>query len=78
MTALDYCWARYVRGVADKNAIKSASWAALLYGLTAFLYVSIVRDPWLVIPACLGAFCGTWIGVTSSFDKWRSRPSSPE
>jgi uncharacterized membrane protein YfcA len=63
MTVLDVCWGKYVRAAANRRPVLAASWAVLLYALTAYLYVSIVGDPWLTIPACAGAFAGTYIGV---------------
>ena len=60
---LDFCWVKYVRNVANKTPFKAASWAALLYGLSAFLYISIVHDPSLLVPALFGAFIGTYLSV---------------
>jgi hypothetical protein len=63
MVLLDFCWARYVRHVADKSALRSAAWAVVLYALTGGLYISIVHNPYLLIPACAGAFVGTYVSV---------------
>lgn len=61
--ALDFVWTVYIAAVADKKPLKSAFWSTgtiLLGGLAAVEYV---KDPWMLIPAGLGAFAATYIAV---------------
>lgn len=41
----------------------AGSWAAFLYLLGASATISWVAQPTLLIPAALGAFAGTYVGV---------------
>lgn len=59
----DICWAYYINSVKDGSALKSASWATFMFGIGAIGTISYVTNPWLLIPALLGAFCGTYLGV---------------
>lgn len=59
----DICWAFYINAVKDSSPLKSASWAAFMLGIGAVGTISYVTNPWLLIPALAGAFCGTYLGV---------------
>jgi hypothetical protein len=41
----------------------SGVWAVALFIPGALVTLSYVKDPWLLIPACLGAFTGTALTV---------------
>lgn len=68
---LDLAWSFYLNNVKQGNPLSSASWAAFLYILGASATISYVTNPWLLVPACLGAFAGTYVGVV--WNKWRER-----
>lgn len=59
----DVCWAFYINHVKEGTALKAASWATFMLGIGAFGVISYVSNPWLLIPALLGAFAGTYSGV---------------
>jgi hypothetical protein len=59
----DVCWAYYINKVKDGSPLHSAKWAVFLYLTGSVGTISVVNDPWLVIPASLGAFCGTYLAV---------------
>lgn len=61
--ATDICWSFYIKSVGDSSPLKSALWAVFLFGVGSIATISYVTNPWLVIPALLGAFCGTYLGV---------------
>jgi hypothetical protein len=61
--AYDIAWARYTSAVSQRRAVRAAWWSATIYAFGAFATIQYTRDPWLIIPALLGAFLGTWIGV---------------
>jgi hypothetical protein len=63
MTALDFVFAEYTRATADSRAVKAAAWAAAIILLTGFVTTAYVGNIWLLIPASLGAFAGTWLSV---------------
>lgn len=60
MTALDFAWAFYTRACADGRAFVAASWAAGLIVLSGAAQIGYTHDPYLLVPAALGAFVGTW------------------
>jgi uncharacterized membrane protein YfcA len=63
MTALDFVFAEYTRATADRHAIKASLWASTIIVLTGFVTTSYVENHWLMIPAAIGAFAGTWLSV---------------
>lgn len=60
---LDVAFASYTKAVADGRALKSSAMAIVIYFLSASAVVGIVATNWLIVPACLGAFTGTFISV---------------
>lgn len=68
LIVLDLCWALYTSNVQNKNAVGAASWALALYVIGAFVTIGWMHNHWLLIPACLGSFAGTFIGV-----KWEDK-----
>lgn len=63
MTVLDITFAAWAKAVSSARPIKASVIAAVLYAVAAYVTVSIVGDNWLIIPACAGAFVGTYIGT---------------
>jgi hypothetical protein len=61
--ATDVCWAFYVNKVKDGDQFKSAVWAVFLFLTAAAGTISYVSNAWLLIPAALGAFSGTYFAV---------------
>lgn len=61
--ALDWLYARYTQAVRDKAPAKSATLAAILYAVGGLLTLTVVGDPINIIPACAGAWVGTWVAV---------------
>lgn len=60
---LDLAWSFYLNNVKQGNPTSSASWAAFLYLLGASATISWVNNPWMLVPAAVGAFAGTYVGV---------------
>lgn len=61
--AIDWIWTRCVQATVEKHRWQAASWAAVLYAFSSAITISVVGDPWLVLPATAGAFVGTAIAV---------------
>ncbi len=59
----DWVWARYVGGIASQASLVAANWSVLVIVLGAFVVVSYVNDKRLILPAAIGAWIGTYIGV---------------
>lgn len=59
----DVCWTQYNMRSAEKRAHPAAFWSALIVavgGLNVLLYTT---SHWLLIPAILGAYLGTWVTI---------------
>lgn len=61
--ALDVVWTWYTAAVVGKRTTRAASWAAAIIALSGVYTISFVSDPWLLLPAMAGAFCGTAFGM---------------
>jgi hypothetical protein len=61
--ALDFIWTRYIASVAAKQPMQSALWSTGTILLSGVAAVEYVANPWLLLPAGLGAFAATWIAV---------------
>ena len=55
--------AYYIKAIQQSRALKASTWAAILYILYASALIGSAHNPYLLIPAVLGAFAGTYIGV---------------
>lgn len=63
LVAVDVCWTLYIAEVNARNAVKAATWSALIMLCGAFATISFVHDKRLLIAAILGAWVGTYIAV---------------
>jgi hypothetical protein len=63
----DVAWARYVGHVAAGSRWSAGIWSVILFLLGAFAVVSYTTNKMLLIPATIGAFLGTVVGVPT----WR-------
>lgn len=59
--ALDFIWALYTQHLVAKNATTAGLLSAVIIVLSGGGTVAFNENPWLLIPAGAGAFCGTWI-----------------
>lgn len=59
----DFFWARYITRIAESSAIEASNWGVLVVLLGAFVVVSYVEDRRLILPACVGAWVGTYLGI---------------
>jgi uncharacterized membrane protein YfcA len=63
LVVIDVLYAIYTKQVQKDNAILASLSAAVLYIISGLVVVGFVKDIWLLVPAGLGAFVGTYIGV---------------
>jgi uncharacterized membrane protein YfcA len=59
----DVFYTYYLRSVQNNEVLKSSLWAVVVFFIAAIAVVNYTTDHWLLIPACLGAFCGTYVGM---------------
>lgn len=63
MFLADFVWAKYIKAIADHRRPSASSWAVLLMVLSGVATITYVNNHWMLIPAALGAFAGTWFSV---------------
>lgn len=63
MLASDFAWAAYVAAVKAQTPFHAANWSVILFLLGAALVLGYTRDRTLLVPAALGAWAGTYLGV---------------
>lgn len=63
MASLDYVWAEYIKHTSDAAPLRAAAWSVPVYTMGAFMTLTIVHDPLLILPAAAGAFVGTYLSV---------------
>lgn len=73
LTLLDFVWARYTLAITDKRAVPAGIYAVGILALGGFSVISYTTDHWLLIPACSGAFVGTFMAV-----KFGDKKEAPE
>jgi hypothetical protein len=61
--ALDVVYTYYLRCVGNGEALGASFWAMPCYLLGSLAVISYTTNHWLLIPAMMGAFCGTWVGM---------------
>ena len=60
---LDIVYTYYLRCVANDNVLGASFWSVACYILGSVAVISYTTNHWLVIPAVVGAFCGTYAGM---------------
>lgn len=65
----DYIWSEWMSAVADARPIRAGlySMGTILCG--SFVIMSYVQNPKYLIPACIGAFIGTYISVKNKINE---------
>ena len=59
----DIFYTYYIKSVNNNQALKSSLLAVVVFFIAAIAVVNYTTNHWLLIPACLGAFCGTYVGI---------------
>ena len=63
VTVVDIFYTYYIKSVNDNRAMVAGFWGAVVWLFGSLAVINYTSNHWLLIPACLGAFCGTWIGI---------------
>lgn len=63
MFALDFVWAFYTKAIQHGQSLRGAGYAAVLICLAGTAQIGYTHDPWLLIPAALGAAGGTYAAL---------------
>ena len=60
---LDLVYTYYLRCVADNRVFMASFWSVACYLGASVAVINYTSNHWLLVPALLGAFCGTWVGM---------------
>jgi hypothetical protein len=60
---VDIFYTYYLKAINDNAALKSGFWGAVVWLIGSFAIINYTADHMLLIPACLGAFLGTYVGI---------------
>ena len=60
---VDILYVVYVKDVNDNKRFKASLWATLLFLLSSVVIINYVHDVTNIVPAALGAFVGTYVGM---------------
>jgi uncharacterized protein YebE (UPF0316 family) len=63
MFLTDVFYTYYLKAVQGEQALKASSWATIIYIVAAFAIIEYNNNHMLLIPAGIGAFCGTFVGM---------------
>jgi O-antigen/teichoic acid export membrane protein len=61
--AVDFIYTYYVKSINQNKAITAGLWGAIVWLIGSFAVIEYTANHMLLIPACIGAFCGTWVGI---------------
>lgn len=70
----DIIWALYIKWTAKGKAGRAALASFFIYIVGAVTIGEFVKDPWVLIPAGLGCFLGTYITIVIAHEKENPNP----
>ena len=59
----DIFYTYYLKAVHEEHAVRASCWATIVYIIAAIAIIEYNTNHWLLIPAGIGAFCGTFVGM---------------
>ena len=60
---VDIFYTYYLKSVNENRALVAGFWGAVVWFIGSIAVIEYTANHWLLIPACIGAFCGTWVGI---------------
>jgi uncharacterized membrane protein YfcA len=75
--AVDVLYTYYLKAVQDSKPIVASSLAAIVYVLACVVVINYTTDHLLLVPAALGAFCGTYVGIRMRINAKDNRDLPP-
>jgi uncharacterized membrane protein YfcA len=65
----DVFYTYYLKAINNSQPLLSSVLAVVVFLIASVAVINYTTDHWLLIPACLGAFCGTYVGI-----RFRKKP----
>lgn len=63
MFVVDVLYAVYLKSIENNRPVFASMMATIVFFVASIATIGYVDNHWLLIPACLGAFAGTYVGV---------------
>jgi uncharacterized protein YebE (UPF0316 family) len=63
MFLTDVFYTYYLKAVQGEQALRASCWATIIYIVAAVAIIEYNTNHMLLIPAAVGAFCGTFVGM---------------
>lgn len=60
---VDIFYTYYLKSINENKALIAGFWGAVVWLIGSIAVIEYTANHWLLIPACIGAFCGTWVGI---------------
>lgn len=76
---IDVLWAVYISEIAKNKPLSSAMAGSFIYLLGALITIAYVSNPWMIVPAVIGGFFGTYFTVKinkKQYERKNSKVSS--
>ena len=59
----DILYTYYIKSVNERSALRASVLAVMVFLIASVAVIEYTTNHWLLIPACLGAFCGTYVSL---------------
>jgi uncharacterized membrane protein YfcA len=59
----DIFYTYYLKAVQDERVIAASLWAVIVFIVACVAVINYTTNYWLLVPAGVGAFCGTYVGM---------------
>lgn len=59
----DIFYTYYLKAVHEERVIGASVWAVVVFIIACVAVINYTTNYWLLIPAGVGAFCGTYVGM---------------
>ena len=60
---VDIFYTYYLKSINENAALTASLWGAVVWLIGSFAVIEYTADHMLLIPACIGAFFGTYVGI---------------
>lgn len=59
----DIFYTYYLKAVQEERVVGASMWAVIVFIIACVAVINYTTNYWLLIPAGVGAFCGTYVGM---------------
>ena len=59
----DIFYTYYLKSIQEERVMQASLWATVVFLVACVAVINYTTNYWLLVPAGLGAFCGTWVGM---------------